>query len=111
MEEQQEVKALTVIEVLQKMDDGGALEDFRDALTEVTKAVEARGGSGSVSLTLKIAKIGRRQLQVVDEVKHTVPKIVKEPTVFFATEEGQLSRQDTNQLMLPPVQPAKPEGE
>lgn len=99
--DEQTAKTLTVIEVLQKMDDGGALEDFRDALAEVTRAVEARGGNGSVSLTLKIEKIGRRQLKVVDEVKFTVPKIVKEPTVFFATDDGQLSRQDTNQPMLP----------
>lgn len=98
-----QVKTLSTVEVLATIDDGGALESVRDAITQVTKAVNERGGKGSVTLQLSFEKLGRKQLKVTDAVKFTVPQVVKDPTMFFCTDDGQLSRQNTDQLNLEEV--------
>lgn len=98
-----QVKTLSTVEVLSTLDDGGALEEIREAITQVTKAVNERGGKGSVSLTLKFEKLGRKQLTISDAVKAVVPPVVKDPTMFFCTDEGALSRQNTDQLTMEDV--------
>lgn len=93
-------KTLSVLEVIQTVNDGGALEDMKDAIRRVSTTVEERGGQGSVSLTLKFSKLGRHQLKIVDEVKITEPKKVNDATVFFSTNEGDLTRSNPEQLEL-----------
>ena len=91
---------LTVIEFLQTIDDGGALEEFRAALSEVSQQVMDKGGKGSVSLkiTLEKAKGNSRRVLVTDAVSYTVPKRQTSPSTFFvAYHGGQLSRRDPDQ--------------
>lgn len=95
-----QAKTLSVLEVIQTVNDGGALEDMKDAIRRVSTTVEERGGQGSVSLTLKFSKLGRHQLKIVDEVKVTEPKKVNDATVFFSTNEGDLTRSNPEQLEL-----------
>lgn len=93
-----QIKTLSTIEVLQTMDDGGALEELREALLTVAKAVNERGGKGAVTLRLNFEKRGKNQLEITDQVSFTVPKVAKDPKTFFATQDGQLTRQDVNQM-------------
>ena len=91
------VQTLSTIEVLQNIDDGGTLEELRDAISQVSKAVDARNGTGKVTLELTFSREGRAQLSVTDKVKVTLPPIKKDKTIFFSTPDGQLSRNDTRQ--------------
>ena len=88
---------MSTVEVLQTIDDGGALEELKDAIEDVTRAVKSRGGTGKVTLELTFTKEGRSQVGVTDKIKVAKPAVKKDKTIFFTTTEGQLSRDDTRQ--------------
>lgn len=98
-----QAKTLSVVEVLQTVNDGGALEDLMIAIRRVSTSVEERGGAGEVTLKLKFAKLGRHQLKIVDEVAFKEPKKVNDATVFFATTDGDLTRTNPDQFELAEV--------
>lgn len=72
-------------------------DELTDALNEmVTKTTSANKAS---SLVLKIAiKPGKGgQIEIVDELKVTLPKEERSHTIMFATPEGNLQREDPRQ--------------
>ena len=92
------VKKLSTVEVIQTLNDGGALEELRDGISKVAKAVKDRGGNGSVTLTLKFSRSeSGNALRVVDAVKVTEPAMKKDPTTFFALDNGELTRDNPSQ--------------
>lgn len=97
-----ELNKLSVIEVLERMDDGGALEDLRDAIDEVTRAVTdaGKGAKGQVTLTLAIERVNGHEVRVTDGIATKTPKITKEPSTFFVHPEGGLTRNNPKQLAL-----------
>lgn len=99
---QKQVSKLSIVEVLQKIDDGGALEDLRDAIEQVTNAVVAagKGAKGAVALTLVIERVNSKEVRVTDGIQTKEPKIVKEPSTFFVHPEGGLTRENPNQMAL-----------
>lgn len=94
-------RALNIVEILEKVNDGGALEDVRDLLRKCCRLVDERGGQGSVTLTLSVKKMGRGQLTITDAVKLSEPKKVNDPSIFFiASPDGDLSRNNPDQFPL-----------
>ena len=85
-----QTRKLTVIETLQRVNDGGALEDLRVKLEEAACAVNdnRKGASATVSLVVKIKKTGSAQVAITDEVKCTLPKVDKDETILFVHPEG-----------------------
>jgi hypothetical protein len=95
---QRKIKKLSTVEVIQTINDGGALEDLRTAIAEVSIAVVGRGGKGKVVLTLDFEKKkSSRGLTIIDTIKTAVPPIPKDPTTFFALESGELTRDNPEQ--------------
>jgi len=92
---------LSTIEVLRAVNDGGALEDLNHAIDEVVSAVQARGGTGKVTLELTITRNGERMVNVVDAVKSSAPKKVNPTTGFYISRDGGLSRRDDEQFEMP----------
>lgn len=97
-----QVKTLSIAEVLMNLNNGGTVEEIQSAIREVTKAVVDTGNKGQVTIVLDIARNGNseNQLIVKDTIKKTLPKAPKPATLFFATDEGHLSRQNPNQMTM-----------
>lgn len=95
---ERKIKRLSTIEVLQTLNDGGTIDDLNDAIREVSRAVNERGGSGTVTLKLKISKKkSRNAIEIFDAVSKTVPAPVKDATTFFTLEDGRLTRDNPEQ--------------
>lgn len=92
--------SLTTVEVLMNLDQGGTMEELRDAIAIVTQKVDATGKAGKVSLELSFKKLGSGQVVVKDLIKTTEPIADKDSTMFFLTPEGGLSRKDPSQGVL-----------
>lgn len=95
-------RRMSVIDVLEKLDDGGALEDLREAIAQVNHALAQAPtkSKGSVTLKINFSKISKSELHIVDEVTSKVPKKIKDPNVFYATPDGGLSRDNPDQGRL-----------
>lgn len=85
---------------------GVVLPELDNALTELVGAVKATGKPGSITLTLSVAPAkggGTNMLFVGDVVAVKPPKIDREQTLVFATDDNTLSRRDPRQPDLPGV--------
>lgn len=94
-------KPLSVVEVIQTLDNGGTVEELKEAFAKVSQAVIDTGNAGMVTLEIEFKKNGKKSkaLSVIDKIKVKMPKIEKDPTTFYATEEG-LTRRNPDQGML-----------
>lgn len=91
-----------ILKTFSELRRGGALTDLDGALAEVVKAVVATGKTGKVTLTLDIKQLGRGgALTVTDTISTKVPKLPVPDTVFFATDDGELVKEDPKQPKLP----------
>lgn len=78
---------------------GALVDELREAMAEVVKAVQETEKSGSVTLNLKIglAEAGGAVV-VADDVKSKVPQHTKENSLFFPDSKGDLSRVNPRQM-------------
>lgn len=82
---------------------GSLSDDLSDKMNELTnKCVETgRAGSLTLKITLKPGNAG--QIEVLDDIKMTMPKEQKGSSLMFATTEGNLQREDPRQKSLPGI--------
>lgn len=80
-----------------KLDDGGALEELKLAMRDVTDACLQHDGKGSVTLKLSIEPISKSQVKITDKVSFTRPSKKKLGNVFYADDQRRLSRDDPGQ--------------
>lgn len=78
---------------------GRTHDELSEALAEVTAAVKDTGKKGSITLTISITplKNGGGALTVSDAVKKAVPQHDRRTTVFYADNDGNLTRDDPMQ--------------
>jgi hypothetical protein len=64
------------------------------------KAVNETGNAGSITLSIKVARIkgSRNQIEVKGDVKSNKPSVAKAPSFYFSDEDGGLHRNDPNQI-------------
>jgi hypothetical protein len=88
---------------LQEQRSGVAHAELSDALKELVGAVTEHGKGGSLTLTLKVvpAKVGVGTLLITDEVRVKLPEGDRPAAIFYADEDGNLSRHDPRQPRLP----------
>jgi len=89
------------VDTLRDVRDGELLAELPRKLQEVVEAVQAtkRKGKFTISFELSMGKGG--VLMVTDDVKQVIPEPDKDTTtVFFITEESDLSRRDPRQPKL-----------
>ena len=97
------VNELHVIQMLERIDDeSGLLTDLKKAVHEVSTAVNdgKKGGVGAVTLTIKMTKTGKSQVEVVDEVTCKKPKVVKDGVSLFVHPNGGLTVENPLQHSL-----------
>ncbi|MEF8794005.1 hypothetical protein [Thiohalorhabdus sp.] len=90
---------------------GGALMDeLGDEYRDLIAAVRETGKKGKLTLELEVKPGGGEDNEVIhvkDNVKMTVPEHDRKPSVYFSTQNNELTRQHPEQQELP-VQDATP---
>ncbi len=91
-------------ETILQMNNGATVMELSHALESVVAAVRAAGKSGSITLTVKVAPASKGATNVVmveSQVKTKLPEPERGMTIFYATEDNRLVRNDPKQQMLP----------
>lgn len=77
----------------------GALQDELTAqLNELTKTVSATGRGGELVLKIKLKPGKGGQVELLDDLAVKLPKPERGTSIFFATPEGNLQREDPRQM-------------
>ena len=91
-------------ETILQMNNGATVAELSDALEKVVAAVRAIGKSGSIALTVKVAPASKGSndvLIVESQVRTKLPEPDRGMTIFYATDENRLVRNDPRQQQLP----------
>lgn len=91
--------ANTFARTLAELGKGNSLAELSASITEIVQAVRATGKEGKLVYTIRIKPVSSDGGQVVvsDKIDPDVPKPDRKTTLFFTTEDGDLSRRDPNQ--------------
>lgn len=91
---------------------GGQLHDeLSSKLHELIEAIRETGKAGSISLKIDIKPIAGtdgRTLTVTDTVAAKLPKTERPKSIFFATDDGNLSRTDPRQPVITGLREVEP---
>lgn len=79
---------------------GKLQEELSAKLNELTTACTAEGKGGKLVLTLALKPGKAGQVEILDDVKLTLPPQEHGSTLMFATPEGNLQREDPRQMQL-----------
>jgi hypothetical protein len=88
-------------DVVRELGSGSTYDDLTAGLAEVVEAVIATRKAGELTLKMAIKPNGESSVIIVDDVKTKVPKPARGNTIFFATTDGSLIRNDPRQESLP----------
>lgn len=91
-------------ETILQINSGAAVTELSEALARVVAAVRATGKSGSITLVLKVAPASKGSADVLlveSQVKTKLPERDRGMTIFYATEDNKLVRNDPRQQTLP----------
>ena len=93
------VKNTSFSQTLANLQRGDTIEQLDELLTEALQASNDTGKVSKVTVTLTI-KPNRGTYKIQDDIKSTLPKFDKEPTVLFTDGNQQLVREDPRQQKL-----------
>lgn len=96
------------VEIISDLDDGRVVEELTHQLREVVRAARVSEKKGSVTLKIDIEPDGR-QFIINASVKPTIPTPTPGMTMFFASDDGDLIKEDPKQEKLKHVD-VKPSG-
>jgi hypothetical protein len=88
---------------LQRHRGGAILEEASTLLQELVAAVATtgKGGTLTIKLSVKPATRGQSAVVVQDKITCAPPKVEAEASFWFATNEGELRKDDPRQAALP----------
>lgn len=89
---------LNFLEFIQSFRRGELLETGDQKLNELIEAIRETGGNGSLTMkiTLKTNKAG--QIEAVPDIAIKKPQRSMGTGIYFATDDGRLTRRDPNQM-------------
>jgi len=99
-----EYPPMEISEVIATLNDGATMDELKDTLVEIVKAVRATGKKGKLVYTIEVAmaaKNAENTLAISDKIKAEVPEFDRAKTVFFTNQKGDLARSPFEQLKLP----------
>ena len=91
-------------ETILQMNSGATVAELSEALEKVVVAVRAAGKTGSITLTVKVSPASKGSadvLMVESQVRMKLPEPERGMTIFYATEDNRLVRNDPRQQQLP----------
>lgn len=98
----------TFCEIFAMLDDGMSHDDATRHLRDVVRAARSSQKKAALTIKLSIEPDGR-QFIIKADIKPTIPTMAPGVSMFYATEEGELSKSDPAQLPLRHVErPAQP---
>ncbi len=89
-----------ILDTLKAIDRGGFVERLNEELGKVVKGVFLTDGKGSLTIKLDLVPNGEGQVTVKPDVKAKVPIKPVRPSIFFATVDGALKRDDPRQSRM-----------
>lgn len=92
----------TFIDVLGRADRGQLKRDIETAMGEITDAVQQRGGTGKITVSLDIKRKGDA-FQISASMEHKLPKAPRLDAIMFLDDDGALVGRDPRQPDLPVV--------
>lgn len=94
-------KTKTFTQFLLDLRKGRLHSELTDKLEEVVANCVQHGKAGSLTVTFKFKTTGDGVLSVIDQYAAKIPTPPADPSIFFADDSGQLSRDRLNQDRLP----------
>lgn len=79
---------------------GETVNELTEKMAELVSAVANTQKSGSISLTIKLKPAGGGAIEITDEIKAKIPTLPRGTSLFFATPENNLQRNDPRQAEL-----------
>jgi len=88
-----------ITDVLREMRGGKAVVQASEMLSEIVRAVDETGKSGSVTITITVEpeKGGGSQKTLSVDMKMKKPTTALQPAIFFSDSDGDLHRSDPEQ--------------
>lgn len=88
------------VDTLRQIRYGQLQEELAEALNELTQKCTATGKVGELTLKIKLKPNVAGQVEVLDDLNVKTPKPERGSSIFFATPEGNLQREDPRQGTL-----------
>lgn len=79
---------------------GELQEELTEQLNTLTKACTSSGKAGELVLKIKLKPGKGGQVEVLDDLSVKLPKPERGTSIFFATPEGNLQREDPRQMEI-----------
>ena len=91
------------VNTLQRMNKGGALSELDEALSTLTQQCRITGTPGKLTLVIKMKPVdaGGDMMEISDSITVSRPELPRKTALFYATDDGQLSRNDPRQPEIP----------
>lgn len=89
---------LNFLEFLQTFRRGELLADGDQKLSELVESINLTQGAGSLALILKLKMNKAGQIEIIPSVKITKPTRTLGTGIYFASDEGRLTRRDPKQM-------------
>lgn len=98
------MEATTFETVVDDLNNGQALQDLSEALTEVVKAVRTAGKVGEIIYKIKVKPASKGEVRTIlieDSIQLKTPHADRPASIFFVSKDNRLMRNDPNQTELP----------
>lgn len=82
----------SIVDILREVDRGRVVDSFSDTMAELVQAVRETGKQGKITLSLTVKPEGEA-FTVSADVKATMPPPKRNPSIFFARDDGSLTRE------------------
>lgn len=93
----------SIIQILREADRKKLVDDAESALEEIRSAIDQHGGSGEITIKLKVKKKGDAFI-FGSELKFNVPQPPRVESIFFYDDDAsEFSRKDPRQPEMPVV--------
>lgn len=77
--------------------------ELTEELAKVVQAVRETGRSGSITLTISVQMLNKRNedtMRLIPDIKSKLPKLERGETIMFSTADGDLLREDPVQMAM-----------
>ncbi|MCD8547129.1 MAG: hypothetical protein LRY38_01480 [Aeromonadaceae bacterium] len=82
---------------------GSLNDELTEAMADVVKSVRETGKQGTITLTLKVSMLNKRDedaVKITPSIKSTKPELDRAETIMWSTADGDLLRNDPHQNTL-----------
>jgi hypothetical protein len=99
----------SIAETLKSLRYGSLDAELGEKLHELVQRVDNTQRVGSLTLTLKVKPGGQGRLEILDDIKVTMPKEEKGSSIMFVMPSGNLARTDPRQMEIEGLKRVDPE--